>query len=102
MTAPYPSSKLFCWYGVSQEKGIEFDEDFASTTRFETLCLFMPLHGSKDWDGYQIDSTVAFLSGDLDQPVYMSQPPGYKDPEHPDYVCEVTNSLYSLKQSPRQ
>lgn len=43
-----------------------------------------------------------FLNSNLDHPIYMSQPPGYEDSEHPDYVCEVTNSLYGLKKSPRQ
>lgn len=31
----------------------------------------------------------------------MTQPPGMEDPAHPDFVCEVVNSLYGLKQSPR-
>lgn len=30
----------------------------------------------------------------------MTQPPAMEDPEHPDWVYEVTNSLYGLKQSP--
>lgn len=88
--------------GFSQEKGIEFDEVFAPTTYFETLCLILSLVASEGWGGYQIDFTAAFLNGDLDKPVYMSQPPGYKDPDHPDYVCEVTNAFYSLKKSLRQ
>jgi hypothetical protein len=32
----------------------------------------------------------------------MEQPPGFKDPLHPDWVCQVDRSLYGLKQSPRQ
>lgn len=31
----------------------------------------------------------------------LTQPPGREDPDNPDYVCEVVNSLYGLKQSPR-
>lgn len=88
--------------GFAQKKGIDFDEVFAPTTRFETLRLILSLLGSKAWGGYQIDFTAAFLNSHLDEPVYMSQPPGYKDQEHPDWVCEVNNALYGLKQSPRQ
>lgn len=88
--------------GYAQQKGVEFDEVFAPTTWFKTLCSLLSLLGSKGWGGYPLDFTAAFLNGDLDHPIYMSQPPGYKDPEHPDYVCEVLNSLYGLKQSPRQ
>lgn len=75
--------------GYSQQKGIDFDEVFAPTTRFKTLRLIMSLLGSRGWGGYQIDFTAAFLNGDLDELIYMSQPPGYEDPEHPDYVCKV-------------
>jgi hypothetical protein len=32
----------------------------------------------------------------------MEQPPGFKDPAHPDWVCEVNRTIYSLKQLPRQ
>jgi hypothetical protein len=32
----------------------------------------------------------------------MEQPPGFEDPVHPNYVCEVTRSIYGLKQAPLQ
>jgi ATP-binding cassette subfamily B (MDR/TAP) protein 1 len=32
----------------------------------------------------------------------MEQPPGFEDPTHPDWVCQLDRSLYGLKQSPRQ
>ncbi|PKU64369.1 Retrovirus-related Pol polyprotein from transposon TNT 1-94 [Dendrobium catenatum] len=32
----------------------------------------------------------------------MSQPTGFKDSLHPDYVCRLKKSLYGLKQSPRK
>lgn len=31
----------------------------------------------------------------------MEQPPGFSDPDHPDYVCLLQHSLYGLKQAPR-
>lgn len=93
--------------GYSQRKGIDFDEVFAPTTRFETLHLIMSLLGAKSrgscaWSGYQVNFKTAFLNGKLDHVIYMSQPPGYEDKNLPDHVCEMLGSLYGLKQSPRQ
>jgi hypothetical protein len=31
----------------------------------------------------------------------MNQPPGFRDLQHPDYVCLLKKSLYGLKQAPR-
>lgn len=93
--------------GYSQRKGVDFDEVFAPTTRFETLRLIMSILGAKNrgvhaWSGYQVDFKTAFLNGKLDHVIYMSQPPGYEDKTFPDHVCEMQGSLYGLKQSPRQ
>jgi hypothetical protein len=31
----------------------------------------------------------------------MRQPPGFVDPDRPDYICHLTKALYGLKQAPR-
>lgn len=97
--------KLKAWLvamGYSQVEGVDYGEDFAPTTRLETLRLVLSMMASRKWRGRQVDIKTAFLNGYLDEPVYMTQPPGYEDPDHPDWVCEVSRSIYGLKQSPRQ
>lgn len=88
--------------GFTQVKGIDYDEVFAPTTRLETLRIVLTLLASKKWTGCQVDFKTAFLNGRLSEPVYMTQPPGFEDQEHPDWVCEVTWSIYGLKQSSRE
>lgn len=87
--------------GYSQEKGIDYNEVFAPTTRLETLRLVLTLMASRKWKGRQVDFKAAFLNGRLDEVIYMEQPQGYEDAQHPDHVCELMRSLYGLKQSPR-
>lgn len=88
--------------GYSQVEGVDYTKVFAPTTKLKTLCLVLSIMALRKWSGRQVDINTAFLNGHLDEPVYMSQPPGYEDLDHPDWVCEVSRLIYGLKQSPRQ
>ncbi|GJZ79207.1 putative ribonuclease H-like domain-containing protein, partial [Tanacetum coccineum] len=43
----------------------------------------------------------AFLYGKIDEEVYVSQPPGFKDPKSPEKVYKVVKALYGLHQAPK-
>ncbi|GKE50053.1 putative ribonuclease H-like domain-containing protein [Tanacetum coccineum] len=48
-----------------------------------------------------MDVKSAFLYGTIEEEVYVTQPPGFKDPDHPDKVYKVVKALYGLHQAPR-
>ncbi|GKE95369.1 putative ribonuclease H-like domain-containing protein [Tanacetum coccineum] len=50
---------------------------------------------------YQMDVKSAFLYGQIKEEVYVCQPPGFEDPDHPDKVYKVMKALYGLHQAPR-
>ncbi|GJZ31278.1 retrovirus-related pol polyprotein from transposon TNT 1-94 [Tanacetum coccineum] len=64
--------------GYRKEEGIDLEESFAP-----------------------IDVKTAFLNDDMKEEVYVSQPEGFVDPDHPTHVYHLKNALYSLKQAQR-
>nr|GEV80550.1 retrovirus-related Pol polyprotein from transposon TNT 1-94 [Tanacetum cinerariifolium] len=64
--------------GYAQEEGIDFEESFAP-----------------------MDVKTAFLNGPLKEEVYVVQPDGFVNPDHPEKVYRLRKALYGLKQAPR-
>ncbi|GJU38482.1 retrovirus-related pol polyprotein from transposon TNT 1-94 [Tanacetum coccineum] len=64
--------------GYRQEEGIDFEESFAL-----------------------MNVKTAFLNGELKEEVYVSQPEGFVDPDHPTHVYRLKKALYGLKKATR-
>nr|GEV09970.1 hypothetical protein [Tanacetum cinerariifolium] len=50
---------------------------------------------------FRFDVNTAFLHGTLKEVVYVCQPEGFIDDDHPGHVYKLKNALYGLKQAPR-
>ncbi|KAG2781706.1 hypothetical protein PC112_g24839 [Phytophthora cactorum] len=87
--------------GFSQKYGIDYDETFAPVAKFTSIRAVLSMAAKYGLKLHQMDVKTAFLNGLLDEDIYMVQPDGYVDEDHPDYVCKLKRSLYGLKQSPR-
>ncbi|GKC12440.1 putative ribonuclease H-like domain-containing protein [Tanacetum coccineum] len=87
--------------GYTQEKGINYDEVFARVARIEAIRLFLAYASFKDFVVYQMDVKSAFLYGEIEEEVYVCQPPGFEDPKFPNKVYKVDKALYGLHQAPR-
>ncbi|GKE58995.1 putative ribonuclease H-like domain-containing protein [Tanacetum coccineum] len=87
--------------GHTQEEGIDYEEVFAPLARIEAIRLFLAYASFMGFLVYQMDVKSAFLYGTIEEEVYDTQPPGFKDPKNPDKVYKVVKALYGLHQAPR-
>ena len=69
--------------------------------KFETVRIVMAITAADDLEIVQFDIKTAFLNGDIAELLYMEQPEGFIDKDHPDYVCLLRKALYGLKQASR-
>nr|GEY03648.1 copia protein [Tanacetum cinerariifolium] len=80
--------------GYRQEKGIDFEESFALVARMEAIRIFLAYAAHKSFTVFQMDVKTAFLHGSLKEDVYVSQPKGFIDADHPSYVYKLKKALY--------
>ncbi|GJX83002.1 putative ribonuclease H-like domain-containing protein [Tanacetum coccineum] len=87
--------------GHRQEEGIDYDEVFAPVARIEAIRLFLAFASYMGFLVYQLDVKSAFLYGEIEEEVYVTQPKGFEDPYFPKHVYRVVKALYGLHQAPR-
>ncbi|GJV03854.1 actin-binding, cofilin/tropomyosin type protein [Tanacetum coccineum] len=56
---------------------------------------------AKGYAREEMDVKTTFLNGPLKEEVYVAQPEGFVDPDHPEKVYLLRKALYGLKQAPR-
>ncbi|GKC31324.1 retrovirus-related pol polyprotein from transposon TNT 1-94 [Tanacetum coccineum] len=84
--------------GYRQEEGIDFEESFVPVARIEAIRIFIANAASTNITIYQMDVKTAFLNGELKE-VYVGQPEGFVDPDHPTYVYRLKKALCGLNQA---
>nr|GEX38988.1 hypothetical protein [Tanacetum cinerariifolium] len=83
------------------EEFIDFEESFALVARLEAVRIFVAYDAHKSFPIYQMDVKTEFVNGTLKEEVYVAQPEGFVNPDHPEKVYRLRKALYGLKQAPR-
>ncbi|GJU14346.1 retrovirus-related pol polyprotein from transposon TNT 1-94 [Tanacetum coccineum] len=87
--------------GFTQRAGIDYNEVFSPVVRHTSITVILSLTVCEDYELEQLDVKTAFLHGNLEETIYMRQPPCFEEGTC-NKVCLLKKSLYGLKQSPRQ
>ncbi|GKB33753.1 retrovirus-related pol polyprotein from transposon TNT 1-94 [Tanacetum coccineum] len=82
--------------GYRQEEGVDFEESFALVARMESIRIFLAYATHKSFTVFQMDVKTAFLHGTLKEDVYVCQPEGFIDADHPSHVYKLKKALYGL------
>nr|GEU69898.1 hypothetical protein [Tanacetum cinerariifolium] len=70
--------------------------------RLEAAQIFVAYAAHKSFPIYQIDVKMAFLNGPLKEEVYVAQPDGFVDLDHPEKVYQLRKALYGLNKLQRR
>ncbi|GJV45254.1 retrovirus-related pol polyprotein from transposon TNT 1-94 [Tanacetum coccineum] len=91
--------KNHTWELVNQPPGQKLV--FSPVVRHTSIRVILSLIGCEDYELEQLDVKMVFFHGNLEETIYMRQPPGFEEGTG-NKVCLLKKSLYGLKQSPRQ
>jgi hypothetical protein len=65
--------------GYAQTYGIDYEETYSLVAKMTIIRIIIAMAATKGWSLHQMDVKNDFLHGDLQEEVYMEQPPGYVD-----------------------
>lgn len=83
--------------GFTQRNGIDYDETFSPVVKFTSIRVFLALAASLSLKVYQLDVKTAYLNGEIDKQIFMTQPDGFDDQSG--RVLELLKAIYGLKQA---
>jgi hypothetical protein len=63
--------------GFTQREGIDYNETFSPVSTKDSFRTIMALTAHYDSKLHQMDVKTAFLNGDLEENMYMTQPEGF-------------------------
>ena len=86
--------------GYTQRYSIDYFETFSTVARMNSVRIIFSVVVNLSWPICQLDVKNVFLYGDLQEEVYMKQPPRYAA-QGENKICRLKKAIYDLKQSPK-
>ena len=87
--------------GFMQRKRFDYNKTFSPVAKMTSIRVILAVAAHAGWTVHQMDVNSAYLNGDIDKDIFMSQPPGFQDKKYPNWVCLLGKGLYGIKQAGR-
>lgn len=87
--------------GYIQREGVDYEETFSPVAMLKSIRILLSIATFYDYEIWQMDVKTAFLNGNLEKSIYMSQPEGFIKQDQEQKVCKLKKSIYGLKQASR-
>ena len=87
--------------GYIQREGVDYEETFSPVAMLKSIRILLSIATFYDYEIWQMDVKTAFLNGNLEESIYMSQPEGFIEQDQEQKVCKLKKSIYGLKQASR-
>jgi Reverse transcriptase (RNA-dependent DNA polymerase) len=88
--------------GYVQQQGVDFEEVFAFVARMETVRMIMVIAVQQGWSLHHMNVKCAFLNGELNEEVYITQPPGFLKQTLRAWNSNLDSTLKSMNFERRQ
>ena len=76
---------------------MDYEETFSLVARDSTIRLVLSIASMMGWKLHQMDVKTAFLNGEIEEEVYIQQPPGFEIHGKESHVCRLKKVLYGIK-----
>ena len=80
--------------GYAQKEGINYNEIFSPVVKHSSIRILLAMVTQFNLKLVQLDVKTAFLHGDLEEEIYMTQPDGFKVAGKENWVCKLKKSFY--------
>ncbi|GJZ50164.1 retrotransposon protein, putative, ty1-copia subclass [Tanacetum coccineum] len=91
--------------GYTQLFGVDYEETFSPVADIRAIRILISIAAFYDYEIWKMDVKTAFLNGYLDEDIYIVQPEGFVDPNHPRkvfcYERFVGSNIYRMDNSKR-
>jgi hypothetical protein len=84
--------------GFTQKEGVDFKETFSPIMKFDSIKIVISIIVVEDMNITQFDVCTAFLYGEIEEEIHMTQPLGLENIKETGKICRLCMVLYGLQQ----